>query len=796
MKDIFFKIALNTLMKNKRRAIATIVGIAISVGLITGALLIWKIFADFYEKPIEEIYGSWAVAQYKTDAQTDGEGERIYILDEKSYGEKSDVRVHIIALEEKNLKMIRGDILEGRFPKDRKEVAISRKFMDHLGKKYSIGDILNLNIKGKNIEYKITGIIKEPHVMDINKGDGYALVNISEDVLHGKAFDMYSLEQYRANFSKFEKNKENLLLYNGELIESKNRIEAYNTAELRGFIIIVLTLISIGSFILIYNTFDIMLRERKKTYGILETVGATDRQNRRIFMYESWIFSVIAIPIGLIVGSVGTKIILNLIGDELIVFLLPHYDRIADVQLPYEVNIISAILTFAIIQFASVLPLYIEPSDYMARNSKNVIIEKLGKRKGRFIDKISKRLFWFNLSYRNAMGYRKHFRPTVAFITMTIMLFTVGSSLINYSDSSIAEVMKKAEKYNLAYQTYSLKDKGNIEEIYKKFSERVNIERGGYTTSAAFSPYVYGQRVEYMAHIMDRASYTKYLKKLGFSDDEIEKSKGKVVSLNYLIEYDKKNNEFVEKDAYPSRMKPDKINVKKEGGADTEIGIVKYTSILPEGLFSMSGTPVIIASEEDSDKIISYEGKDIIHEEIILKVKEPQEAYLQLRKVCNELGLDTDGLENLEQYKNDIRSVTMVTKLFLYGFIFLMGIMATATAFNAMYSNVQLRKLEFINLLSIGMEDKSIFKMIVVENLILFLRALVYGFVVSIMLMLLMDRQTDIGETIGNTISYKSLLMGSGLAFITIGIITVHIIFRLKKRVLDRVTYELNEINI
>ena len=72
-----------------------------------------------------------------------------------------------------------------------------------------------------------------------------------------------------------------------------------------GLIIILISLILFGTIALIYNSFSISVSERTKQIGILKSTGATKKQIRKTIFYEALFECGIAIPLGLLVGCLG-----------------------------------------------------------------------------------------------------------------------------------------------------------------------------------------------------------------------------------------------------------------------------------------------------------------------------------------------------------------------------------------------------------------------------------------------------------------------------------------------------------
>ena len=76
---------------------------------------------------------------------------------------------------------------------------------------------------------------------------------------------------------------------------------------------IVIIIIMIGSVFLIHNAFHISLNERTHQFGILMSVGATEKQLRNSVLFEGLCVGAAGIPIGVITGIFGIKIVLSVV---------------------------------------------------------------------------------------------------------------------------------------------------------------------------------------------------------------------------------------------------------------------------------------------------------------------------------------------------------------------------------------------------------------------------------------------------------------------------------------------------
>lgn len=84
-------------------------------------------------------------------------------------------------------------------------------------------------------------------------------------------------------------------------------------SSIKSIIIAVTILVIICTIATVYNSFSISINERKKQFGILNSIGATSSQIKRLVFIEGIIISLIGIPIGLISGTVAIDLLFKII---------------------------------------------------------------------------------------------------------------------------------------------------------------------------------------------------------------------------------------------------------------------------------------------------------------------------------------------------------------------------------------------------------------------------------------------------------------------------------------------------
>ena len=82
--------------------------------------------------------------------------------------------------------------------------------------------------------------------------------------------------------------------------------------------VIVIALIMLGSVSVIYNAFAISATERKAQFGLLASVGATQKQIRKSVWLEGLTVGAIGIPLGIGLGIGGIGITLKLVQSLLL----------------------------------------------------------------------------------------------------------------------------------------------------------------------------------------------------------------------------------------------------------------------------------------------------------------------------------------------------------------------------------------------------------------------------------------------------------------------------------------------
>lgn len=352
--NIIQKVTLRQLKENKRRSLVTIIGVIISVAMITAVSTLGVSFLDLMIRQNIATSGEWHV-QYKdvTEKQIeaideDSETEKLILSSDGYAALEESINPYKPYLYIKNynktgMEQFPIEVLEGRLPNKADEIVISEAIGSNAKVDYKIGDQLTLDIgdrwhKTEGVILKqndslarneediieelqvdkqktvnIVGIIERP-TWEPSWSPGYTVIGyVDEHGLHeGESLDAYVVVDkvtgsiYDHATQLAEENgiasptfNSDLLRFHGVTANDNLRTTLYS------LLAIIMGVIIVGSVALIYNAFAISVSERARHLGMLSSVGATKKQKRNSVFFEGAVIGVISIPIGIIAGLLG-----------------------------------------------------------------------------------------------------------------------------------------------------------------------------------------------------------------------------------------------------------------------------------------------------------------------------------------------------------------------------------------------------------------------------------------------------------------------------------------------------------
>ena len=720
----------------------------------------------------------------------------------------------ILGVNKEDLKGYNFRLIDGRFPENENEIMLqkSSKTSKYI---FNLGTTLTMNGK----EYKVVGYVN--NVFDSNESNldiGILKIASAEEKKEAlnKIQSIYikdigkrvkaTAEGISETLKEDPKNKDISMAVNKNLLRLQNaNLQGYesstdnvlSTLEMMRNVLI--GIVAISGIIIMYNSFNLSLVERRKQYGILKSLGIKNSSLYIMILFEALVLSVIGIVIGYLCGMLGDYLVIGYINDTLVnVIKSMGVEKDLQIFLIYTTNIhafyIVAISTTITVLLAAMIPAIkstrISPIENIRGKDDYVVNTKKVK-----TSNISKKILGveFDLARKNMKRAKKRFRvATLSLSIAFILLFVIGTlgTQIN-NQIGLLEV-----------QTNAIFKNGNIVEMdHINITDRKDPKDKKYTEQN-FQDMVKFATEEYKKELEKKdslkvnrvilADTMRTLKQIDTKNDLI-----KTLSDSYL------NNTF------KNTFKKTDDKARQEAKEKISIHVVNNKNYNKQDKYNLNNikdnemylSNVIIVEENgtlvekpvfDESKIIGKEieinGKKIkivkapVNSELLLAASSGKTlltGYVNEKTLSEVMRNDKDlfgfrifyqsdlkGDKKIEditkkQYqlnfekKYDFAKLQMFTEgvltpagvigmikgmitifqLLLYGFLILVILMSVVNIFTTITINILLRSRELAILKSVGMSDKQFDKMLRGENYIACLRSIIFGTVVSILLL-------------------------------------------------------------
>ncbi|MED3795426.1 ABC transporter permease [Niallia alba] len=499
--NIMNKLTLRNLKENKRRTLVTIIGVIISVSMLTAVATLGVSFIDLLKRDSMARDGEWHAqfigvnSEQVKEIKEDKKIEKVILSNDLGYadwkGSKSEYKPYLFfrQYDEQGLTQFPITLKEGTYPKASNEIIISDEMVKNAKREYVIGDELKVSIgerhfkleeedsiltqtdplqrneEGENVEeiqrvksytFKIVGIMESPS-WEPTWSPGYTIVNymdkseLTSNSSINASVVMKKVKQsiYEDSESLAKKLNIEKVNYNSELLRyygvSSNDNLLLTMYSLLGIIMVI---IIIGSVALIYNAFAISVSERARHLGMLSSVGATKKQKRNSVFFEGVVIGGISIPLGLIAGIGGIAITFSFISNYF-QDALNTTERLKVIVTP--LSILVSILISAITIFISTYLPARKASKISAidaiRQTQDI---KLSGKKVK-TSKLVRKLFGIEaeIGLKNLKRNKRRYQTTVFSLVISILLFLTVSFFSDNMKKSV-ELSQENIDYDIA----------------------------------------------------------------------------------------------------------------------------------------------------------------------------------------------------------------------------------------------------------------------------------------------------------------------------------------------------------
>lgn len=785
--SILNDLTIKNLKLNKKRTIVTIVGIILSTALMVGIGLLFSSFQDYmiretisYNGKYEAEYGDVSLDKLNSIDKKDFSYFYQKAIGFSKFDSANEYKPYLYISSVNKEYFNELHLISGRFAENDSELVISNHINTNGGASYKIGDIITLKYGERVVEgvntltnneyyeeetlnivgektYTIVGIVERSNFEDYS-ASGYSTFTLDMNDKEGtvNVFVMFNNKKKIIKQSEDLAKKlgyDNAISYNSTLLALYGESTYGNIMKsMITMIVIMLSLVSIGCIVVIYNSFAISVMERKKEFGLLSSIGATKKQLSYTVFFEALIEGIIGIILG-ICGAyigIGTVILIinNLIGDILVLKL----NLVTNIVF----IIIPVIFMILVIFISALVPsrraAKVSPIEAIRQND-DIKINKKKIKTGKLVNK----LFGIEgeIALKNIKRNKKKYRVTIVSLFISIVLFISFSSYMNYTIDTASSVMGEVPyDYQISYfgDDNDIDALDKISEIIKSndVKEYVSYSAsnlsiiGNYTYSDEYLDFyksAYGDdgikaltnlKYQYISiYILDDISYNKYKELIGLDKDS-------VILLNKFKGVSYGNNKRVNYDIPVINNGDINIKICNFDDNDEDVDTTKYCNKKIDNIF-------ITNKSFDLIEEFSYmsDFKLIVNKKLYDNISDSGTHYTQyniisdntdnIDKLTKELDkYDNVNYTNVKESMKQANNMILVVKILMYGFIGLITLIGVTSVFNTISTSMALRKREFAVLRSIGLTRKGFNKILFFESLFFGLKSLIYAIPVSL----------------------------------------------------------------
>ena len=839
--NVFNKVTLQSLKKNKTRTIVTIIGIILSAAMICAVTTFASSFMNYARENTIYTDGNWHGYQRNTEFQTyediwnTGKVEEAVYLQQLGYayaeGCENEFKpyIYVLGAGKDVEEVLPIHITSGKYPTSSNEIMLPEHLYTNGGVKYDLGDTVTLELGQRMLDgypvpqdspcyiYEQGNEVFNGEVLEVKEtrtytvvgfyerlswriedfeSPGYTALTLSDkETYTSYKYDVYfRMENPKDTFAFMEEMKltgeynRDLLMYSGTFAVNSFTTMLYSLAA------IVIGLIMFGSVALIYNAFSISVSERTKQFGLLSSVGATKKQLKRMVFFEALSVSVIGIPLGVLAGVGGIGVTLLLIGDKFRAMGFP-----IDMRLSVSP---AAIITAVIVALITVLISAWIPSKRATKVSaveairQNIDVKNTKPVK---TSKLTYKLFGLPgmLANKHYKRNRKKYRTTVLSLFMSIVLFVSASAFTDYLMETVG-VGFGSVGYDLTMNVSGDEfEELTPVELLNRMKSAKSVTDGAYTVgyhrySSIKTDYLTEEGIEFLdrnqsqaenksirnayAYVtfVDDAAFKSLLKENGLSEEKyMNPNDPLAIALDGTMRFNMYTQRY-EKTNFFSTNEPQLV-------LQTERGVPGYYCsgevpdengnivllYLKDKESDVEGPEELYFSLEEGYIYTTVQVGTVIHENpffvrenymygmniiypisfaervfadfnavdssyyYMLSSSNHAESYTAVQSILSDNGFNTKNLQNIAEMEESNRNTVTIIRVFSYGFIVLISLIAAANVFNTISTNISLRRREFAMLKSVGMTQKDFNKMMNFECLLYGSKALLLGLPVS-----------------------------------------------------------------
>ena len=648
-------------------------------------------------------------------------------------------------------------------------------------------------VVGETRKYTVVGFYERPSFEEYT-APGYTAITLEEnepdddgvyDIWFrlNRAKDIYGfMEEKGLDWSV----NDSVLIYSG--------VTGYDNFKtvIAGLAYVVIGLIVFGSVSLIYNAFSISVSERTRQFGLLSSVGATKKQLRRMVITEALMVGAVGVPIGIASGIGGIGITLLFIGNKFKALVGSDVPMRLSVSLPSVAIAVS--VAFVTVLISAVIPSRraTRVSAIEAIRQNRDVTAGSGRVR---TPKLVYKIFGLPgmLASKYYKRSRKKYRATVVSLFMSVVLFVSASAFTAAMRDSVSQSFGNVKYDILVYGFEDEFAEVTLGELLSELKADSGVEQAVYSKASSIymtldAKDITRDFIEYYAEseqvLPETVDSVKVFTNFKFVDDEtfrrlldeygcdeeayFDPQRPVAVAVDGRMIFDIDLGQYTACKVLNSGDVTLAFNVQKEiedyypirEGKD-ESG--EYVYVYEN--YKQPGETLVLTEDEAIEEKRVNVGKVIYDQPYYLDVNSrltliypmslaenvlPEEkfgyggynyyiiagdhggAVEEIEETLADLKLSKLRVRDIAEEEESNRSIVTIVRVFAYGFIVLISLIAAANVFNTVSTNIALRRREFAMLESVGMTAGGFDRMMGFECILYGTRALILGIPVSV----------------------------------------------------------------
>ena len=800
--NIFNKVTLQSMKKSRTRTIVTVIGVALSAAMITAVSTFAVSLQNYMVNGAIQKYGGWHVEfldvppSFVREQAADSRVADTAAFEEIGYavlegGKNPDKPYLFLAgFSPDTYASLPVNLISGRLPENSGEILIPAHVAANGGVGYQVGDRLTLQVGsrrkggavlgqhdpyspeetlagvepagrdtlalGAEKTYKVVGICERPAFEEAT-APGYTVITRWDGTDTGDNLSVFvTLKQPRQVRSYAEGVPGSYArVFNDDVLRFMGLSDdAIFNGLLYSVVGILVALIMAGSIFLIYNSFTISLNDRVRQFGILLSVGATRKQLQNSVLFEGLCIGALGIPIGILVGIPGIKLVLSLVSAN---FGNIMYDTVPlTLKVSVPVLAAAAAVSMATILISAYIP---------ARKAAGAPVMECIRQTGEVrlsagmvkTSKLAARILGLEgtLALKNFKRNRRRYRSIVLSLTLSVVLLVTASTFSSHLKRA-AEGAVVDSDYDICFCARDM-DEGELFALYDKlrtadgvyessyqavaaYTAAVNTEdfSEGYRESAGYGPG--GEVVELPMDVqfIEDKLYWDFIESLGLPR---EKFTGPDAPLLAVAKAKKADEGETGKSSLINMFAKPGISLSlkpvMDGGAETRAGlgrnvVLTFVDTIPLDTLPKPPsevTPYVFLAVAPyglkADFVSSGTRTDL---GLTFRSENPSQSTAEMETMIRGTGTACGyTLYNMQKMLEQNRNITFVVDVFTYVFVAMISLIAVANVFNTISTNIRLRRRELAMLRSIGMSYRDFRKMMSFECILYGARTLFLG---------------------------------------------------------------------